>query len=102
MKPIFDNSSLIDWLGRQDPKAEYDYVDGAVCMVARYLQFRGIKGAGCDSDFAYIPGAIGPLDLPPAWDEIAKERPWTFGAAICRARARLTTIKHKTIDEVAA
>ncbi|NEI52672.1 hypothetical protein GR217_34200 [Rhizobium leguminosarum] len=87
MKPVFDNSSLIDFLTTQEPAGTYDYYDGDVCLVAKYLHYRGFNLASVDTQFAYLPSTLGaPRILPAAWDDIARETPWTFGAALERAR----------------
>ena len=87
MKPIFDRTSLIDWLSSCEPAGEYDYYDGHCCMVAKYLQARGFPLASVDTAFAFLPSSLGaPRALPADWDDIARARPWTFGAALERAR----------------
>jgi hypothetical protein len=89
MKPIFDNSSLIEFLSRKDPAKRYDYMDGSCCMIAQYLQHRGIKGAQVDSKSAILPGRLSASILPPGWNEIARKEPWSFGGALLRAKGAL-------------
>jgi hypothetical protein len=93
MKPIFDNSSLIDWLSGKHRDERYDYLDGHVCLLAQYLNYRGFKGAVVDAEVAILPDRMAPYALPRTWNEIARARPWTFGAALDRAREALTPAK---------
>lgn len=86
MKPVFDNSSLIDFLASKDPNATYDYIDGRHCALTQYLHYRGFNGAVVDNKYAYLPHAFGPTVLPPAWNHIVRESPWSFGDALKRAR----------------
>lgn len=111
MKPIFDDSALIDWLGSQNPTGTYEYIDGHCCMLARYLKYRGFQDAVVNADIVIAPVM---RVLPKGWDGVACQRPWTFGAALERARASLGRQSHITgkitgkgvnfiiIDEVAA
>lgn len=87
MKPVFDNSSLIDFLTTQKPEDTYDYYDGHCCLIAKYMHYRGFTLASVDKQYAFLPSSLGaPRILPAAWDDIAAELPWTFGAALDRAR----------------
>jgi hypothetical protein len=86
MRPIFDNRSLIEFLGRKDPAKRYDYMDGSCCLIAQYLQFRGVKDAAVDSKVAVMPGRSSVSVLPDGWNEIARKGPWTYGAALQRAK----------------
>ncbi|MGO8241246.1 hypothetical protein ACC806_34480 [Rhizobium ruizarguesonis] len=89
MRPIFDNKSLIEWLGKKAPTKRYDYMDGSCCLIAQYLQYRGIKDAAVDSKIAILPGRESASVLPDGWNAIARTGPWTFGAALTRAKERL-------------
>jgi hypothetical protein len=89
MRPLFDNRSLIDWLASQPPGKPYDYANGSYCLITQYLRSRGFPKAVVDSHSAYLGGSLdllGTHTLPPSWNDIAQQQPWTFGAALERAR----------------
>lgn len=78
---------LIAWLETQDPAQEYDWskCDGT-CLVSQYLTSIGILDGEQWKDYNYHKA----LGLPEAGSfNIAYQRPWTFGAALLRARAVL-------------
>jgi hypothetical protein len=91
MRPLFDNRSLIDWLASQPPAKPYDYANGSCCLITQYLRSRGFTRAVVDSHSAYLDGSWGTArrtrTLPPSWNDIAQQKPWTFGAALERARS---------------
>ncbi|RVN87405.1 hypothetical protein CN105_18845 [Sinorhizobium meliloti] len=87
MRPTFDNAALIDWLAAQDPKRFYDYTNCDKCLLAQCLRCRGFPHAFVDTDRAHMRRyGLDPRDLPPGWNDVAQGRPWTFGAALTRAR----------------
>ena len=69
----FTLESLIAWLETRNPDERYDWTDGATCMCAQYFNV----GALWDSQPGVRP------------DGLAVVHPWTFGAALERARAEL-------------
>ena len=74
---VFSLESLIAWLEKQPADGEYCYHDlNGHCLICQYLTSHGVDfheyGLFMDSE---------------ARTEIAAERPWTFGAALTRARA---------------
>ncbi len=90
MKSIFENAALIDWLSAQDPLASYGYMDCRACLLAQYLRFRGFEEVVVDTDSAYLEAhRFNPRQFPPHWNDIAVRKPWTFGAALGRAREML-------------
>lgn len=90
MRPTFDNQSLIDWLSVQDPAKSYDYMSCRECLIAQFLQCRGYVHASVDSEQAYLRRyMMGIRPLPLRWNSIAQRKPWTFGAALARAREAL-------------
>lgn len=68
-------NALIAWLRQQPADAEYVWQDPVFCMMGRYLADNG----SCWGEVAYS-------DLP-GYEQIAGEKPWTFGAALARAEA---------------
>lgn len=79
--------AFIEWLGKMNPRGKYDYGDCAgTCLIDRWLVHNGIEVGASEE------GARNYLDFCGAteWDaDIACMRPWTFGAALERARALL-------------
>lgn len=85
--PALTEAALIDYLKGQDPDREYTWQDPAFCLVGNYLRDNG----SCWGTVAYS-------DLP-NYEAIAKEKPWTFGAALQRAEA-LKALPPPARDEV--
>ena len=42
-KDVFSRAGLIHWLRTEDPDTEYDYINSWGCVLARYLQAKGIQ-----------------------------------------------------------
>jgi hypothetical protein len=82
--------SLIAWLERQDPLADYCYSSTGECLLARYFAERGfnkvIMAAGFFYHFPQRNGLYEVTPLPPHFNAIAKGKVRTFGAALARAR----------------
>jgi hypothetical protein len=72
---LLDTDKLTGWLKNQPPDGEYVWSDPVFCLMGRYLADNGSEW-----------GAMQYSDLP-LYEEIAKEKPWTFGAALERAEA---------------
>ena len=70
---LMDKGALTDWLRTQPPDGEYVWSDPVFCLMGRYL---------ADNDSRW--GEVQYSDMPD-YEEIAKEKPWTFGAALERA-----------------
>jgi hypothetical protein len=80
-EPLMTIESLVAWLERQPPKQAYDWyaMDGS-CLIGRYSADMGLP------DWQrFHTQLFQNYDLT-----IAATRPWTYGAALKRARARLT------------
>lgn len=74
-------AGLIGWLERQPSDGSYDWDSIGCCLVAQYLKSIGIEYPAAEFFFHEALGK----DWP--YNEIAGVRPWTFGAALGRARA---------------
>ncbi len=77
---IFSVTGLIAWLETQDPETEYDFGDVlGNCLIARYARAMG-------TNFPVLHGHF--------FDNenlgLACSRPWTYGAALARAKAVAT------------
>ena len=86
----FALASLIAWLERQDPLAEYCYSSTGECLLARYFSEQGftkvIMAAGHFYHFPRSEAVYETAPLPPHFNDIAKGKVRTFGAALARAR----------------
>jgi hypothetical protein len=86
----FALASLIAWLERQDPLAEYCYSSTGECLLARYFAARGfnkvIMAAGFFYHWPRPTAAYEVTNLTPHFNDIAKGKVRTFGAALARAR----------------
>jgi hypothetical protein len=71
----YTTEALTEWLRGQPPDGEYVWSDPVFCLMGHYLADNG----ACWGERSYS-------DLP-HYEEIAHEKPWTFGAALERAEA---------------
>lgn len=78
----FTLESLIAWLEMQPGEKTYNWFDIKDCLACKYLEAAGIEEPWGKIVYTTIFGS------EPAYHEIAGTRPWTFGAALSRARAR--------------
>ena len=87
----FSLVSLIAWLEGQNPLEEYCYSSTGECLLARYFTHRGFNKVIMAAGFFYHwprPDALYDMTpLPPHFNDIAKGKVRTFGAALNRARA---------------
>lgn len=85
---VFSLENLIAWLEKQPTTAVYNYVDcGGRCLFGQYMAAHGfpwkmvigmnILDTGGDDGFRFKQFV---------YDRIATQKPWTFGAALERAR----------------
>ena len=70
---LVTTEALTEWLRKQAPDDEYVWQDPVFCLMGRYLADNNSRWG----EFAYS-------DMP-HYEEIAGEKPWTFGAALERA-----------------
>lgn len=83
-KPKTDPHSLdavMAWLEQQPADQEYDWFDIKGCLACRYLQFLGESEPWANGSYRELFGTI------ETYHQIAGKWPWTFGAALERARA---------------
>jgi hypothetical protein len=87
----FSVASLIAWLERRNPLDDYCYSSTGECLLARYFAECGFNNVIMAAHFFYhFPhrgGAYETMPLPPHFNDIAKGKVRTFGAALKRARA---------------
>ncbi len=87
----FSPASLVAWLEGQNPLEEYCYSSTGECLLARYFAARGfnkvIMAAGFFYHWPRPTAAFEVTSLPPYFNDIAKGKVRTFGAALQRARA---------------
>jgi len=84
--------SLIAWLEKKNPAGEYDYIDPFDCLLCRYFKDAGFKEVHVGP---WAWSAVGVIErrLPPYFNEVANGTYDTYGAALHRARALLSTDK---------
>jgi hypothetical protein len=75
--PPLTIDALASWLRTQPPDQTYVWSDPVFCMMGQYL-------AAHDSSWGATQ-----YSLMPGYEEIAAEKPWTFGAALERAEKLL-------------
>jgi hypothetical protein len=80
----FSLESLIAWLEKQPASTEYDWDDCAVCLVGKYIT--AITGDENPSGVTIYAKMFSSLE---EYSDVASVRPWTFGAALGRARKAL-------------
>ena len=87
MRPIFDNRDFLEWIGRQNPHARYQYSSCRNCLIARYLKFRGFSDVHVEENFVLLNGTL--KMLPKYWNFIAGGKGYTYGQALKRAELHL-------------
>jgi hypothetical protein len=86
--------ALVAWLERQPAHKEYSYHCTGICLLAQY--FGHVHSArvlvGPNNYNVLRSDGFYDIDirLPEGWNNIARDRPHIFGAALERARALLT------------
>jgi hypothetical protein len=73
--PPLTIDALVKWLEAQRPDQEYMWQDPTYCLVGHYLRDHGSSW-----------GSVAYSELP-HYDEIAGAKPWTYGAALERAKS---------------
>lgn len=93
----FSLKSLIAWLEQQPAAGKYCYSESGHCLLARYLTAMGFEGVGISPwTYRHLPDREDRKELPDGWNNIAFGYPFTFGAALERARAVLAQHKGAT------
>ena len=90
--PTFSVEGLISWLERQPLETEYDFTDITDCLLCRYGRARGldVNSAGSNTISHRSGGRIIVSTVFPDDTCIAGTRPYTYGAALARAKALVT------------
>lgn len=81
---VFSLEGLIAWLERQPQETSYDFSEASTCLLTRW---HSEFGSGLEeSGLSYTSG----ICVLSGWaSEVAAISPWTYGAALSRARALL-------------
>ena len=83
-------AGLIAWLERQDQDGTYCYSSTGECLLARYFRERGFNRVIMAAEFFYHWPRSNSLyevtRLPRHFNDVAKGKVRTFGAALSRAR----------------
>lgn len=84
----FSLGNLIAWLEKQPANEKYCFRSNGDCLFARYFISCGFGRVSMSSTTLHW-GAIyeHARVLPYGWDDLAADRPHTFGSALARARA---------------
>lgn len=86
----FSLENLIAWLEKQPHQKEYNYCDPTDCLIGQYLKSQGLSG----SDAVLASDALDRLGwLHIAQDHKNSPQRWTFGDALERARAAISSNK---------
>ncbi|MBR0868900.1 hypothetical protein JQ633_00910 [Bradyrhizobium tropiciagri] len=80
----FTLESLIAWLETQPSNTEYDWINCDACLCGQYV--RAITGNDFPSGVTIYAHMFADHV---EYGDVASERPWTFGAALDRARKAL-------------
>lgn len=80
-------SNLIAWLQTMPPEREYNFGSCQTCALAQYYTYCGFKAVVMGATTFFTESGL--FESPEVFDEIAREEPYTFGAALERAKARL-------------
>lgn len=89
--------AFTDWLATMPADGEYDYTACMTCAFSQYLTAIGLKPAGVGPGYWRQRGAdsLRHRPLPDGVEEIVYTTPWTFGAALSRARELQRTAGHE-------
>lgn len=82
----FSLESFISWLENQPAEIGYDWEDISGCVVCEYL--RDVKDWDEPSEMVLFDRVFAPGTSE--YDEVCGSAPWTFGAALDRARKALS------------
>lgn len=83
---LFTLEGLIAWAATQPADREYDWKDCAHCFVGEYV--KAVTGNDRPSEEIIFGSLFPSIDI---YFDVAGERPWTFGAALERAHAALSS-----------
>lgn len=88
---IFTLVGLTAWLGRQDPDTEYNYTNNNDCLLCRYFHAHGVPlvSNGMFASNWYDTDG-NEHRLSPKLNDVANDKPYTYGAALARANELVT------------
>lgn len=82
---VFSLEGLVAWLEKQPAGRTYNFHDcRGACLLAQYLAAHGIKWAADGSSYAEMVEVTTGHGI-----DVSCNDPWTYGAALARARALL-------------
>jgi hypothetical protein len=80
-------SDMVAWLEKQPPKTKYDFKDvNGQCLAGRYLTANRIDYPAQDWSFSCMFGGRSYHSQLERYYAVAAVRPWTYGAALERAK----------------
>jgi hypothetical protein len=86
----FKLETLIAWLEKQPAAGEYEYTSSTGCALCQYFRAQGINVRTLDICGFSVVGSYTEHSYPRAFAEATRSLPWTYGAALERARAALS------------
>jgi hypothetical protein len=87
---VLSLEGLVAWLETKDPRARYDYdLCNGKCLYGQYMAHHEISWQKSGACGAYLGGHDRRNFCNLVYQTVASELPWTFGAALKRARAVL-------------
>jgi len=88
---VFSTKRLIAWLEQKPADRTYDYMSGSYCLLAQYFEENGLSRVSVTPGYySQGYGSYGSYrSLPEGWERVAmgRNKEWTFGKALQRARA---------------
>lgn len=78
---VFSLAGFVGWLEKQPATREYDWYDVQSCVVCQYLD---ASLGEAERKQTYLSSVFPAIEI---YHNICGRRPWTFGAALERARA---------------
>ena len=80
---------LVAWLETKELEGKYDFMSNSECLLCQYLTARLGMSVSIGGTYWRFAGGKECTDLTKEMRDIAVTAPWTFGAALTRARAYL-------------
>jgi hypothetical protein len=89
---VFSLENLIAWLEKRPAHLDYDFYCSGQCLIGQWMRSidPGVSEPPFSGSFVYIVDGK-EIDLEDRYSDLAVSEPWTFGAALDRARKALVS-----------